>query len=137
MYVLYFNDPNANGNFDDVKNSDWYFGAAGSAKNKKIISGYPDNTFRGTMTIPKEQIVSISARVLKNEMKYFEPENADTYLSAYTDGASIAAWAKADVALATQANMVLKRTDNQFVGSEQMTRGDAAIILKRLFDKIW
>ena len=35
------------------------------------------------------------------------------------------------------ANMVVKRTDGRFVPDEQMTRGDAAIVMFRLFQKIW
>jgi len=35
------------------------------------------------------------------------------------------------------AGMVTKRTDNKFLPNGDMTRGDAALVLKKLFDKIW
>lgn len=131
-------DPNADSGFVDVQKTDWFYGVAGSSKNAGIITGYEDNTFRGKVVIPKVQIVSVAARVLKEEMAYKDISNAETILSgAYTDSAAIAQWARGDVALATDANMVIRRTDNQFVGIDNMTRGDAAIILKRLFDKLW
>ncbi len=131
-------DPNADSGFVDVQKTDWFYGVAGSSKNAGIITGYEDNTFRGKVVIPKVQIVSVAARVLKEEMAYKDISNAETILSgAYTDSAAIAQWARGDVALATDANMVIRRTDNQFVGTDKLTRGDAAIILKRLFDKIW
>ncbi len=130
-------DENADGGFSDVTKSNWFYGTAGSAKNAGIINGYEDNTFRGNVVIPKVQIVSVSGRVLKNEMGYYDVSDIEKVLGGYGDRTAIAKWAESDVALATDANMVIKRTDGLFDGTAEMTRGDAAIILKRLFDKIW
>jgi hypothetical protein len=58
-------------------------------------------------------------------------------LASYTDRAAIPGWALADIALATWENLVVKRTDGTFKPAFTMTRGDAAIILYRLFNKIW
>lgn len=129
-------DPNADGRFTDVKKTHWYFGTAGSAKHEGIVNGYEDNTFRADLVITRDQILAISARVLKNEMRYITPENPDEYLT-YADNASIPAWAKNDIALATMADLVVKSTDNKINSSSDMTRGDAAIIIMRLFEKVW
>ena len=129
-------DPNEDGGFADVTQSNWYFGAAGSSKKHGIINGFEDNTFRGDDVIAKDQIVAVTARVLKNEMNYKVPTNTAEYLT-YADTANLPEWAKADIALANMANLIMDRTDNQFVADDQMTRGDAAIILMRLFNKIW
>lgn len=129
-------DPNADGEFADVTKNDWYFGAVGSAKRLGIINGYDNNTFRGGLAIPKAQIVAIAARTLQSKMGYSDPVNPSSYLY-FSDKDDIASWAIDDVALATRENLVLKRTDNSFVADDSMTRGDAAIILKRMFDKIW
>ncbi len=130
-------DENADGGFSDVVKSNWFYGTAGSAKKAGIINGYEDNTFRGNVVIPKVQIVSVSARVLKNEMGYYDVSDIEKALGGYGDRSTIAKWAESDVALATDANMVIKRTDGLFGGTAEMARGHAAIILKRLFDKIW
>ena len=130
-------DPNADGGFDDVTKADWYFGAAGSGKNEGIINGYVNNTFRGKYIIPKIQIVSIAARVLKTEMGYKDVVNTYSVLSEFSDAYDIADWGKNDVALAANTNMVVRRKDNTFVPNDEMTRGDAAVVLKRLFDKVW
>lgn len=129
-------DPNADGKFVDVKKTHWYFGTAGSAKKEGIVNGFEDNTFRADLVITRDQILAISARVLKNEMRYITPENPDEYLK-YADSASIPDWAKSDIALATMADLVVKSTDNKFNSSSDMTRGDAAIIIMRLFEKLW
>ncbi len=85
----------------------------------------------------KVQIVPVTSRILKNKINYFDVIDAEKILSAYGDSTNIANWAKNDVALATDINMVIRRTDSLFGENDDMTRDDVAIILKRLFDKIW
>ena len=137
MRTLSLLNPNANGGFADVTSANWYCGAAGSAKEHNIINGFEDNTFRGDAVIAKDQIVVVSSRTLREQMDYKTPSDVNGELSVYSDAGSIENWAREDVALATMTNLVLKRTDGKFGGSAGMTRGDAAIIIKRLFDKMW
>lgn len=136
LHTLSKLDPNQDGGFADVTKENWYFGAAGSSRKYGIINGYEDNTFRGNDVISKEQIIAVTARILRNEMNYKTPENISEYLK-YADAESISEWAKQDIALAEMANIVLQRVDGKFVKGDEMTRGDAAVILMRLFDKIW
>jgi hypothetical protein len=133
--ILNVDDANADGGFSDVTKQNWYFGAAGSSKRENIIAGYEDNTFRGTVVIPKVQITSVIARTLKNRLGYNTA--AESVLNEYSDSASIPQWSRSDVALATYANMVIKRTDNSFEPNMEMTRGDAALVLEKLYDKVW
>ena len=128
-------DNGATNSFTDVKRSDWYYSAAGSSQKCGLINGYTDNTFRGTTTIAKDQILAVAARVLKNEMGYKEPSNPNSYLVKYSD--TVTKWAQPEVALATKENLVVYRVDGTFKGESNMTRGDAAIIIYRLFQKIW
>lgn len=136
LRVLSQVDPNADGGFDDVKKSDWFYGTAGSAKAYGMIVGFEDNTFRGNETIEKAQILTIASRVLKKEMKYIEPEKPSEWLT-FSDASTIAPWAEKDIALATMANIVTRTADNTIHADEEMTRGDAALIIMRLFYKIW
>ena len=123
--------------FKDVSSSDWFYSTACSSYKLRIINGYEDNTFRGYSSINKVQIVAVSARVLKSEMNYKELCSAQVcrYLTKYSDG--VDTWARGDVALATFANLVVPRADGCFAGSSSMTRGDAAVVIYRLFEKIW
>lgn len=130
-------DKSATVGFKDIKTNEWFYHVAGSSKKYGIINGYEDNTFRGNLQIKKDQIIAVSARTLRAEMKYKDPTNISTYLGSYKDNVKIANWAKTDIALATRENLVLKRVDGNFTGDDNMTRGDAAIIIKRLFDKLW
>lgn len=129
-------DPNADGQFADVKKSDWFYGTAGSAKKYGMIVGFEDNTFRGNQVIAKDQILTIASRILQKEMKYKVPEKTSEWLK-FSDNDTIAEWAKEHVALTTMANIITRTTDNTIKANEEMTRGDAALIIMRLFYKIW
>ena len=109
----------------------------GSERRHGIVTGTSSTTFAPRSIIQKDQIVAICARVLRVEMGYRTPANVSSLLGTYTDSSSIAGWAHGDVALATRENLVVRRTDGMFNGRAAMTRGDAAIILYRMFMKIW
>ena len=128
-------DTSATTSFSDVVKSNWYYSAAASSQKHGLINGFEDNTFRGTTSINKVQIVAVSSRVLTSEMNYKAPSNPSAYLSKYND--TVADWAQSEVALATRENLVVYRTDGTFSGDKSMTRGDAAIIIYRLFQRIW
>lgn len=128
-------NPKATADFTDVTKKNWYYSAAASSQQHGIIKGFEDNTFRGTTPINKIQIVAVASRVLIREMKYKTPSNISSYLSKYSDG--ITEWAQSEVALATKENLVVYRADGTFSGENNMTRGDAAIIIYRLFQRIW
>ena len=100
-----------------------------------MIKGFEDNTFRGTASINKVQIVAVASRVLTTEMKYKTPSNVSAYLEKYSDG--VAKWAQPEVALATKERLVVLRSDGTFAGNKSMTRGDAAIVMYRMFQRIW
>ena len=101
------------------------------------MTGVSATLFSPRGVIQKDQIVAVAARVLRSEMGYRDPANVDGVLGAYTDAGSIAGWGRTDIALATRENLVVRRTDGTFNGGATMTRGDAAVILYRMFMKIW
>ena len=58
-------------------------------------------------------------------------------LDEFSDSSAIPQWSQSDIALATSANMVIRRTDGSFAPDMEMTRGDAAVVIEKLFDKVW
>lgn len=126
-------NPSEDGGFSDVRSTDWFFGAVGSAKKEGIMKGETPTTFLPNGHLKKEEIIAVAARVLKEQMNYSVPADTTALLSAYTDAASIPGWARADAALATRAGLVLKSSDGTFSPSAKMTRGEVALILYRLF----
>ena len=130
-------DPNANGGFADVNKSDWFFGAVGSAKKYGIVNGVGNNTFLPKNVMSKQEILTVSANTLRREMGYRDPADINIFLNTYTDRSAIPSWAGSSIALATRENLVVKRTDGGLNGANDITRGEAAVILYRLFMKIW
>ena len=128
-------DNSATANFKDVPKNAWYYHQAASSQKHGLFSGYEDNTFRGGNAIQKDQLVNVTGNVLVKEMGYKAPGNPSAYLSKYSD--NVAGWAQPMVALATKENLVVYCTNGTFGGKGTMTRGDAAIIIYRLFMKIW
>ena len=130
-------DENADGKFADVKRNAWYFGAIGTAKTYGIINGMSAVIFAPEIQIKKEQIIAIAARTLRSEMKYKTPKDTEKYLNKFKDKSELPSWGLDDFALASMADLIVPRTDGRFVPEGTMTRGEAAIVLYRLFMKIW
>jgi len=127
---------NSNGQFSDVRRDDWFFGAAGSARRHGLMSGTAENIFSPHMVMPREQLVAIAARVLRNEMGYRNPATPENYLR-FVDRAHLADWSTNDIALASRENLIVRRADRHFLPRENMTRGDAAMVLYRLYIRLW
>ena len=123
--------------FDDVTEEDWYFTAAASAYQAGLMMGVGGNTFEGETVIPKDQMVTIASRTLVSEMGYKIPASTEPILRRYDDIDELADWSLENIALATREELVHYRLDNRFAPMSAMTRGDAAIILYRLYLKVW
>lgn len=121
-------EENGNGGFSDVPEYKWYYHVAGASKKYEIVYGFEDNTFRGDETVSAVQLVSLASRVLRNEKNIDSIED----LNFQTD---IPNWAKEDVALAMQEELISAEKD-LINPNEPMTRGEAAVILYRLYNKI-
>jgi len=101
------------------------------------MTGTGTNTFEPNLNIPRDQMVAITARVLRNEMNYRNPLVPMNYLGQFNDSADFADWSVVDLSLATRENLVIRRADGNFMPRQTITRGEAAIILYRLYRRIW
>ncbi|HPD00862.1 MAG TPA: S-layer homology domain-containing protein [Acetivibrio sp.] len=133
--AIYKYNSNAKANFSDVEMKAWFYAFIASAKNEGIINGYPDNTFKPQNVINKQEIIAICSSVLNKEKGFYYPKDPDKFID-FADASSIPAWAKNAVAMANREGIIVKRRDGKFVGDQPFTRGDAAVILYRLFNKL-
>lgn len=120
-------EADSNGGFADVTPDKWYYNTAGTSKKYGIVSGFDDNTFRGDEAITGVQLVSLTARTL----------SAEKNISAQTQSkySNIPEWAQSDIALAEQEGLVSVQSEINDIDAP-MTRGEAAVILYRLYEKI-
>lgn len=81
-------------------------------------------------------MVATITQALLDEQKYLLPLYPANYLVDYADMAAIPDWAAELVALATREDLIPIRIDGNFAPNEPVTRGELAIALKLLFDRI-
>ena len=72
-------------------------------------------------------------KYLSNSEKGVSMKHYDVVISDKADGTRH----NSGISYTTRENLVVRRTDGMFNGRATMTRGDAAIILYRMFMKIW
>ena len=116
--------------FSDVTKYDWYYYVAASSQKEGLIKGFNDGTFRGEENITKEQLVAVLARTIREMNGTPVP---DIELN-YRDGVS--EWAQDDVKLAKSEGILNEYYNNTFGGSGFVTRGNAAVMIMRTYNKI-
>jgi hypothetical protein len=124
------------GGFTDVPGGSWMKQATDSAKSFGIISGFDDGTFKPNDALTKEQALAIAARTLSIEMKYRDV-SPDSTLSAFSDASSISSSMRADVAKAYKAGLFLKSATGRINPQANITRAEAAVMLRQLFSNLW
>ena len=119
--------------YTDVTIANYYYHYAASAQKYKFMDGYADNTFQGANNLTRAHICKILGRVLEKE-KYFKvPVNRSKYLDQYQDG--VIGYAQDGVALLTRIG-VLAPVNGQFDGDHRMNRGEVAVILDKVLEKL-
>ncbi len=118
--------------FSDVPQDSWYYNTAGLSQNYGIIQGYDDNTFRGEETVSDLQLAVLAARTIKNE---------GTAIAVYKDKQidvpdNIPLWAADDIACALKYGIITKAEASNLSDEHDMTRGEAAVMLYRLYNAI-
>ena len=124
-------------NFTDNNPGDRYYHAINTAVSLGLLHGFEDGTFRGSWAITKNDLVLAVAEAMAWRMGYLPPRDIEAVLALYQDRDGIALWAEEGIALATAANVVAFREDGLFAPDSVMSRGDAAVVIYRLFGRLW
>jgi len=122
--------------FTDISPDDWYYHAVATAEQLNLMHGFDDGSFRGGWAISKEDFVFTLAGALQH-MGYYVPADIDGILVRYDDHALLESWSKPAIALVTAADVLIYREDGLFAPESVMSRGDAAVVLYRLFGRLW
>ena len=130
-------DSDAVAGFEDVSREQWFYPAVASVRRHGLMDGTADNTFSPNMIATREHVVSAVARALSANMGYSIPANPEAYLQRFTDHDSLADWSRGDIALAAEHNLDVRRADGRFSPHDPVTRGDVAVILYRLYERLW
>lgn len=114
----------------DVPEDSIYYPYIASGETFDIIKGYADETFRGDLKIPVEQVLSLCARTIADKKGYLYPEQTDEYIQ-FADKEAISKWAVNDIALAVQSGLVT--SGGTLLPQEEITKAESAEILYKLF----
>ena len=121
--------------FEDVTEAHGCYHEIASAYYYGIIRGYEDGRFCGEQLISKTQIYVILGRILEREMGYWTPENPGEYLAEeFTD--TVDEWAWGEVALTAREGLIIRQSDGAFAGQQMMDRGDVALIIYGLYQRL-
>jgi hypothetical protein len=106
--------------FTDVKSGDWYYNHVTWAADNKIVSGYPDSTFRPSNTMTRAEFVQV--------LYSLEGRPTVTAAASFSDVAS-GDWFATAVSWAVGAGVTSGVGGGQFAPSGSVTREQAVMFL--------
>lgn len=130
LRLLAVTDHATDNQFTDIDSSDWFYQTALDANALGLITGYSDQTYRGTTIMTRAQVYTVLSRVLTDYMGY-TVDTSKTQLYTFADSGTVGSWATA-TAICANENLVIPQSDNTLALDTQLTRGDAAVLLYRL-----
>ena len=126
-------DKNAAAKFTDVAQASANAAYIGAAVKAGIVQGITDSTFKPNSPITREQIASMMVRAAGAAgVQIVTSQNTSTIMKRFKDYAKIGSWAQTNAAKAVDAGIINGLTSTSFGGKSQVTRAQAAVMIKRL-----
>lgn len=122
--------------FDDVNESDWFFGYVAAAYRLGIVSGISETEFNPNGTITLEEAASMVARAAKlcGITTDIDSTSATNILAEFTDYKEVSDWSFTSVAFCF-AGGILDRSAIQINPKQAVTRAQIAVMLYKLLGK--
>ena len=131
---LYEVDKDAKASFTDVKEDDKYYADIATSEKENIVMGYPNDLFKGSDNITREDFISIASRALHEKKQSVYPDNSDEVIKL-SDKDKVSDYAVKEVALAANEGLI-DNTDSKLDPQGKITRSEAAVIINRLVGKL-
>lgn len=113
-------------NFTDVNDGDWYYNAIASASAMGIVTGYPDGSFGVNDHISRQDMAVMCVRLAQSIGLEFD---STVEYNGFADGDSISDYAKESVETLYKAGIVNGTGDNNFTPRGEANRAQAAKIV--------
>lgn len=120
--------------FKDVPEDAWYRQVVAAAYANNVVSGKAADVFDPNGKITRQEMAVIISRIMMAEG--FEAGNVND-LDSFTDKEQIAGWARNGAALATREGIVKGMPGGKFAPGAKANRAQAAVMLYRLFNKLY
>ena len=124
-------EPNVSGSsaFTDVQDStQYYYKAVIWASSNKIVNGYPDNTFKPSLNITREQMALIMYNYAKYA-GYSTSASGGTAISTFPDSGNVSSWALDAVKWAVS-NKIINGSNGYIKPADSALRSHVAQIIK-------
>ncbi|HEY9060186.1 MAG TPA: S-layer homology domain-containing protein [Pseudobacteroides sp.] len=120
--------------FSDVTKELKYYDAISIAYKYGIVSGYGNGKFGTLDIITREQAFTMLARAMKlTKINVgFKLGEVESILEKFEDWAKNADWAKESVAACIKAGIIAGRSEKKLASKENMTRAEAAVMVRKL-----
>jgi hypothetical protein len=128
--------------FRDVRQTDWYAGAIGTAFKYNLVAGKTATDFKPKEPITKQEMMVIISRVTAMiDPIVVDPVSITTaeispIIRKYKDFAQIATWAQPQVALAAKIGIINSAQGSTLAPRANANRGEATVMLKRTLDYV-
>lgn len=119
-------------NFDDVKQSDYYYEALGIAKKLDISKGLGSNLFNPKGNISRQDMMVLTARSLE-KLQIFKSQGTTSILDKFTDKSAISPYAMKNLSDMVKEGLVTG-SDDKLKPFAYATRGESAVFLYRIYN---
>ena len=128
---------NAANIFNDVTQSDWFYGYVGAAYKYGIVNGIAPDTFDPDGAINREEAAAMTARAAKlcGLNAELDEGAVNGALAGFGDSAAISGWGREPLAFLCEAGILPLAAANGIKPQEAVTRGEIAEMLYRLLDR--
>lgn len=120
--------------FADVKEADWFAGAAAAALQAGLIEGVEEGLFQPDATLSREQMAVLMIRAAKLAGSQTTEQAGAS--RQFADHESISGWAAASVEEAVARGFMTGMTADTFEPAAAATRAQATVILKRMLQSM-
>ena len=114
-------EPEGTKNFTDIDESHWAYSYVNELKDKNIISGYADGSFKPNQSVKREEFIKLVVEALELS------KEGDAEFSDVPDDSWFAPYVKA----AVNAGIINGVSENTFGAGNELTRADMAVIISR------
>lgn len=124
--------------FSDVEAGRWYTKEVAAAADAGIVYGYPDGTFRPNDLITRQELASMVVRAMEFAGKdvSITSVQANRILNAFNDVDEVGAWAKDEMAIAIDSNVVYGMGNDRLSPRTNATRAQATAMLYRYLQDV-
>ncbi len=121
--------PDGVANFKDVPTNHWATNFIRVGAEEKLVTGYPDDTFRPDNFIPRYEMAVIAVKALNLSLDVAKEE------LPFEDASDVPVWARRYVYLAYEKGLLPKYPDGKFYPSRNISRAEVAMFVNELINK--